>query len=226
MAVVAYVRVSDEKKQTSLTQKHVIYEYAEKRHLLPISTWHEFYLSGYRTTSCERGIDELISNLNPGDVVLVSDISRLGRESVHDLLHIITSITKKGCSLHLCYSRTVITPNDTNDISMIFLAIGEAFAAVKFSEERSRKAKAAIERRKLAGLQNGRKHGAIIKSKLDPHVALITKLLDNGESKASIFKILLDQKGIKISRPGFNNWIDSRLGGKYNNKKKKPLENI
>ncbi len=214
--VYAYVRVSDSNKQDSSTQRHAISEYATSNSL-NVTQWQEFHLSGSKTSTKERGIDDLLSMLKAGDTVLVSDIARLGRDSVHQVLNSITSITTKGAEIHFCYSKTVITPDHQNDIASVFMAMGEAYAAVKFSEERKQKAKTACEIRKKAGLHNGRKKGAVIKSKLDDHAVFIIGELDKGTKKLHILKALHKQ-GVEVTRMSLYRWIDKRLQGKGINK--------
>lgn len=216
MTIYAYIRVSDISKQDSSTQQHTIKSYADG-HGFGIDKWSEFHMSGSKTTAKERGIDDLVAELKAGDIVLVSDVARLGRDSIHAVLHTITSITTKGASLHFCYSNTTIEPEDANDIAKVFIAIGEAYAAVKFAEERSAKAKAACERRKASGLTNGRKKGAEVRCKLDAHAIAIMGMLDNGLPKTRILKEL-EALGVKVSRARLYTWIDDKLEGKGINK--------
>ncbi|QYK04914.1 recombinase family protein [Shewanella zhangzhouensis] len=210
MTTFAYIRVSDSTKQDSSNQRFTIEGYARELGLT-VHNWREFNLSGSKTTAEARGIDELLSEVKAGDVVLVSDIARLGRDSIHQLLHTITSITTKGATLHLCYSKTTIAPEDVNDLPKVFIAIGEAFAAVRFAEERSQKAKVACERRKAAGLHNGRKHGAEVRSKLDDHAAFILRELEKGTAKTALIGLLKDM-GVSVTRQGLYKWMERRLG--------------
>ncbi len=207
--VFAYVRVSDSAKQDSSTQRHAIVEYS-KANDMNVTQWQEFHLSGSKTSARERGIEDLLNNIQSGDIVLVSDIARLGRDSIHQVLNTITSITTKGAEIHFCYSKTVITPKQQNDISSVFIAIGEAYAAVKFSEERSQKAKAASERRRLAGLHTGRPVGCVVKSKLDDHAAYIIDHLNKGTKKTKLVELLLKDKGVSITRLGLYKWLARR----------------
>lgn len=211
MANLAYVRVSDATKQDSSNQRHVIDTYAHEKGL-NISKWSEFHLSGSKTSVKERGIEALLENLKEGDQMLVADIARLGRDSVHQLLNTITTITTRGATLHLCYSKTTIAPEDTNDIAKVFVAIGEAFAAVKFAEERSLKAKAACERRAKQGLHNGRQKGAQVVSKLDAHATFIIDELRKGTPKTKLLTKLKD-RGVTVTRSRLYTWIDQRLDG-------------
>ncbi|MGR2768274.1 recombinase family protein [Photobacterium ganghwense] len=215
--VIAYVRVSDNYKQDSSTQRSVIETYANEQGLT-VDEWREFNLSGSKTTSEERGIVSLVEGAKQGDIILVSDVARLGRDNIHSVLHTITSITTKGASLHFCYSKTSITPEDTNDIAKVFIALGEAYAAVKFAEERSVKAKAAIQRRRNAGLQVGRQKGTKVKSKLDDHAAWLLNQIEKGHTKKAILEMLERDRGVSVGRAQLYRWLDSRAGGKGINK--------
>jgi DNA invertase Pin-like site-specific DNA recombinase len=209
MAIYAYIRVSDAHKQSSSTQRHIINDYAVSNNM-KVDLWSEFHLSGSTTNQKERGIESLLSKLSPGDKVLVSDVARLGRDDIHSLVRVITTITTEGAEVHFCYSKNKICPDDKNDLAKMFIIIGEAFAAVKFSEERSQKAKAACGRRNTEGLHNGRKKGAVIKSKLDKHVAMIKDRLDNGIKKTALLKELKDKHGCSVSRSRFYSWLEQR----------------
>ena len=209
MAIYAYIRVSDIQKQSSSTQRHIINDYAVSNNV-KVDMWSEFHLSGITTNQKERGIESLLSKLLPGDKVLVSDVARLGRDDIHSLVNVITSITTKGAELHFCYSNNKICPEDKNDLAKMFIIVGEAFAAVKFAEERSQKAKAACGRRNKEGLHNGRKKGAVIKSKLDRHVAMIKDRLDDGVKKTVLLKELEGKYDCSVSRSRFYSWLEQR----------------
>lgn len=210
MTVYAYVRVSDIKKQDSSNQRKVINDYATTNNLV-ITHWKEFHISGSKTNKSQRGIDELITNLKPNDIVIVSDIARLGRDDMHTVINIITSITGKDASLHLAYSKQAITPLDKNDIGKMFMMIGEAYASVKFSEERSIKAKIAHSKKKELGLPTGRTVGSKNKDyRLTPYIEFILRELKKGTAKTKIIKMLND-KGVQISRSGFYKYLDNNL---------------
>ena len=204
--VYAYIRVSDIAKQDSFAQRKVIEDYAKENNFSSIE-WLEHHISGSKSCRDERGIISLLDVLNNDDVVLVSDIARLGRDDIHSVINTITTITTKGASLYLCYSDTKIKPEDKNDLAKIFIAIGDAYAAVRFSEERSQKAKAVIVRRKSNGLHVGRKHGQVVKSKLDEHASLILNHLELGTRKTDILKSLLS-KDVSVSRAQLYRWIN------------------
>lgn len=200
---IAYVRISDSHKQDNATQKQRIADYATGQSII-IDSWIESSLSGSKTTRAERGIDHLLTQLQPGDNLLISDIDRLGRTSISDITEIITRIINGGANLHICYSNARLTPADANDLGKIFITIGEAYAAVRFAQERSNKARAAIARRKQQGLTNGRPKGAIVSSKLDQHEHTIIIMASQNASEYAI----ADHLGIE--RSTLRRWKQNR----------------
>ena len=210
MQNIAYIRVSDSKKQDSSAQRQVISDYAEK-HKIIVTSWREFHLSGSKTDVDERGITELLSELKKGDKVLVSDVARLGRDNVSQVLNTITGVINVDAEIHFCYSDSKLTKQDQNDLAKIFMLIGEAFAAVKFSEERSRKAKAACKVRTMQGLRNGRQKGKIVKSKFDEHAPFIINEIEAGTPKTEILRLLEKKKGVKGGRTAFYDWMRTRM---------------
>lgn len=203
MTIYAYVRVSDADKQNASTQKNRIKDYAIE-HALIINDWQSFEASGSKTDRNFRGITALLDQLKSGDHILVSDVDRLGRTSISDIVEIITRIINTGATLHLCYSGNTIGPNDVNDLAKIFMSLGEAYAAVKGAQERSHKATAAAARRKHEGLPNGRKKGAFVASLLDGHESDIVRYKAEGLSEYTIAKQL------EVARSTLRRWIEQR----------------
>ena len=76
MKTVAYLRVSTG-SQDLATQKLAILEFSQKRRF-PIDQFIESRISS-RKSPLERRIDEMLGTLQPGDRLLVSELSRLGR---------------------------------------------------------------------------------------------------------------------------------------------------
>jgi len=201
--VYAYVRISDENRQDSATQKSRITDYIIAQKLV-VSRWFEFSVSGSTSNRDERGINDLLALLQPGDQLVISDIARLGRASITDTVEIITRLINGGITLHLAYNEQVISPTDNNDLGKIFIALGEAFAAVAGAKERSKKARAAIDRRRKEGLHVGRPKDAIIKSRLDKHESLIIKLIAQQFSQYYIADYL------RVGRHTLRRWLSKR----------------
>lgn len=199
----AYTRISDKHKQNARGQRDSIQSYASDLGLI-INDWLEIVLSGSKTSKAERGLIDLIEKLQPGDRLLVNDIERLGRDSVSDIVEVITRILNVGAEIHFCSSKQVITPKHKNDLGVIFMTIGAAFAAQKFSKERSEKAKAAAARRQRKGLPAGRAHGAIISSKLDIFENQIIFWLTTGVTKAQV------SRNLCVLPATMHKWLDRR----------------
>lgn len=199
----AYIRISDHNKQDSTGQRERINKYADE-HGLYISKWFEYELSGSKTSKAQRGLIEIIELLKKGDRLLVNDIERLGRDSVSDILEIITRVINNGAELHFCLNADVLTPDHKNDLATFFMTIGKAFAAQDFSKQRSLKAKAAAERRKRASLPTGRAKGAIITSKLDKHENQVLFWLSQDVTKSEIARKL------HVSPTTLDNWLNKR----------------
>lgn len=199
----AYIRISDAHKQDVQSQRKSITAYAASLGLV-LDSWASVALSGSSTSKDERGLIALIDKLKSGDRLLVNDVERLGRDSISDIIEVITRIINKGAELHLCLAGEVITPDHKNDIAVFFTAVGRAFAAQDFSKQRSLKAKAAAARRKRQGLPAGRAPGAIVKSKLDPFEPQILFWLSQDVAKKEI------AKRCDVSPATLQKWLNRR----------------
>lgn len=199
----AYIRISDSHKQQSNSQRECIVQYAQKQGLI-VCKWYEYSLSGSSTNKTQRGLIELIERLAPGDRVLVSDIERLGRDSISDIMEVTTRIINAGAEIHFCLSGDTLTPSHKNDVGQFFIQIGRAFAAQDFSKQRSLKAKAAAARRKSKSLPAGRAFGAIVKSRLDKSENLILFWLSQGVFKSEI------SRRLDCSATALAKWLDRR----------------
>lgn len=200
----AYVRVSDSNKQTGETQRSDIETYIKENNI-HITKWVEENVSASKTDVEDR---QLISLVNDGYSIVMTDVTRLGRRKVFELLGVIGQVCKVG-ELHLTYTSRIVNSDNMDDAETIFTIVGGSFAAVDEAKKRSQRATAAHARRKLKGLPSGRKEGAVVKSKLDEFAALILNELSKGTKKAHIITIL-EGLGISISRQQLYRWIDKR----------------
>ena len=92
MKTVAYLRVSTPQQDVS-SQRLAILEYAQK-HDLHIDDFIEATASG-QASEKRRRLDELTSALQPGDRLVVSELSRLGR-SLGQIVAILDALAKAG----------------------------------------------------------------------------------------------------------------------------------
>ena len=91
LRVVAYLRISTGQQDMDC-QKIELYEYA-RQHDLKITDFIEVEISSRKSTKARR-IDELLEHLQEGDLLLVSELSRLGR-SVGQVIQIVDFLIKK-----------------------------------------------------------------------------------------------------------------------------------
>ena len=162
MKTVAYLRVSTG-SQDLATQKLAILDFTQKRRFT-VDAFIESRISS-RKSPLERRIDEMLGTLQPGDRLLVSELSRLGR-SLGQVLQIVATLIER---------------------KIRFIAIKEAIEVDGKQDLRTKEGLAAA---KAKGKLLGRPKGALGKSKLDGKEEDIRMLLGKEVSKASIAKIL------------------------------------
>ena len=114
MSVYGYVRVSTI-EQSAESQKNLISRFAIERKML-IDKWIEVEMSS-RKTADKRKITELLSQVVENDVVIVSELSRLGR-SIQEVLQIIKRLMEeKKCRLILVKQNMDLNPLNVLDMS-------------------------------------------------------------------------------------------------------------
>ena len=91
MKTVAYLRVST-RSQDLANQKLAILEFSQKRRF-PIDQFIESRISS-RQSPLQRRIDEMLGTLEPGDRLLVSELSRLGR-SLSQVIQIVETLVRR-----------------------------------------------------------------------------------------------------------------------------------
>ena len=91
LKTVAYLRVST-RSQDLANQKLAILEFSQKRRF-PIDQFIESRISS-RQSPLERRIDEMLGTLEPGDRLLVSELSRLGR-SLSQVIQIVETLVHR-----------------------------------------------------------------------------------------------------------------------------------
>jgi len=196
--ITGYLRVSTDRQDLN-NQKHEIYEYAHKNGL-SISNFKEVQASsskGYK----ERLIDELMNEVTPGDTVIVSELSRLGRSTL-EVLGIVDELIKKNIKLVAIKQNLVV--KDPNDMTTkVMTTLFSLFAELERDLIRQR-TKQALARKRAEGVKLGRPKGPG-KSKLDTKKDDIIKLLDKKVSIASLSKIF------DCSWPTMSNFIAKKI---------------
>ena len=200
MAVIAYIRKSSV-KQIYEHQEYEIKEYTKKNNL-KIDRWLEESISSRKELK-NRKLGKLLDELQKGDILIATEISRLGR-SLLEVMGILQTCLTKNCQ--------VITIKENyhlgNDIQSKVLAFAFGLSGEIERSLISQRTKCSLEAKKAAGIKLGRPLGAESKKlKLSKNTKKIRTLLDNKIPKAQIARIMGVQKVTLrrfIKRMGWN----------------------
>jgi DNA invertase Pin-like site-specific DNA recombinase len=177
----AYLRVSTDRQELE-NQKFEVLKYANDNKLGNVEFVEET-ISGRKSWK-ERKIGELVEELRQGDVLIITELSRLGR-SMLEIMELLSILLRKGVELHVVKNRQVLK----DDLQSKVFAMAFSIAAEIERELISQRTKEALKRRKAEGKPLGRPKGSF-SSSLDKHWNQIRELREKGVSIASIAKIL------------------------------------
>ena len=195
---IAYLRASTDKQDLS-HQKLEILEFARKQGL-HVDEYVEITISS-RKTSNQRRIDELVQMLNETDVLIVTELSRLGR-STAEVIAIVNALVERNIRLIMIKQNLDIHRQDMN--SKIMITLFSLFAELE-RDLISHRTKEALVAKKAQGQLLGKPKGTLQKSKFDNEVARIEELLGHGLSVRKIAKLLGYSNHI-----GLNTYINKR----------------
>jgi DNA invertase Pin-like site-specific DNA recombinase len=181
--IYGYIRVSSD-KQTVENQRFEIINYSKAKSL-PIDEWIEETISATKKLS-DRKLGTLLETMKRGDILIVSELSRLGRNLMQ-----IMSI------LHTCMEKDIMvfTIKENyelgNNINSKVLAFAFGLSAEIERTLISQRTKEALARKRAEGVMLGRPKGSKSKvKKLTGKEAEIKTLLDKKISKSTIARIL------------------------------------
>ena len=183
MKVIGYIRVSTSKQDLD-NQKHHLLDYAQAQQLVI----HEFIHSkaSSRENTKGRRIDELLAKLSSGDLLLVTEISRLGRNML-ETLNIINQLSENNVSITFVNQIELST---TGAYAKLLLAIYSYFAEAE-REYISMRTKQGLAAAKAKGKQLGRPKGSRNKDRvLAPFKEQILSYLQLGLSLEAIRKVI------------------------------------
>jgi len=154
-----------------------------------------------RRSTKERKIDQLLDELETGDTLIVSELSRMGRSAGEIITTIDTLVKKK---IRFFAVKEGIRLNGSQDIqTKVMVTMFGLFTEIE-RDLISMRTKEALAAAKASGKQLGRPKGTKGKSKLDGREEEIKELLGMGVSKSSIAKIT------RVSRANLYHFIRSR----------------
>jgi DNA invertase Pin-like site-specific DNA recombinase len=183
MSILAYLRVSKHTQDVT-HQRLTILEFA-RRERLEVTDFIEVSASS-RVSTKARKVDLLLARLAPGDTLIVSELSRLGR-SVGEIITTVDTLVKR--QIHLLAIKESIHLVGIQDLqTRVIVTLFGLFAEIK-RELIAMRTKEALAAARAAGKRLGRPRGARGRSKLDGREQEIQKLLGLHVSKASIAKM-------------------------------------
>ena len=192
MKVIGYIRVSTDKQDLE-KQRHLLLDYAQRNHL-QVNEFIHAEVSSRKDTK-DRRIDELLTKLTQGDMLLVAELSRLGR-SMLETLNIINELSQNGVSIAFIRQPELST---IGTHTKLLLAIYSYFAEVE-REYISMRTKQGLAAARAKGKLLGRPKGSRSKNRiLDPYREQIKEYLQMDLNLASIMKIVNNQLEKPIS---------------------------
>lgn len=181
--VYACIRVSTSKQDVE-NQRFEIDRFAKEKGL-KVNTWVSEVISGTVSTK-NRKLGSLLKKMKSGDILILTEVSRLGR-SLLEVLTVLNQCVQKKYNLYTVKERYELD----NSISSQMLAFAFGLMAEVERNLISMRTKEALARRKAAGQCLGRKKGGKnVRYKLDDKEKLIRSMLSQGCSKASICRKL------------------------------------
>jgi DNA invertase Pin-like site-specific DNA recombinase len=181
--VYAYLRISTD-KQTLENQKYEILNFANGKKLI-VDKWVEETASGtIKYTNRELG--KLISTLKESDVLILSEISRLGR-SLMEIMSILNELMERKITVYTVKEQYELD----NNLNSKVLAFAFSLSAEIERNMISQRTKEALARKKNEGQALGRPKGSLNKKvKLTGKDEEIKYYRNKNVSKSAIARIL------------------------------------
>jgi DNA invertase Pin-like site-specific DNA recombinase len=183
MKTLAYLRVSKDSQDVT-HQRLAVLEFT-RHDTREIDDFMELRVSSRRSPK-ERQLDVLLTRLEPGDTLIVSELSRMGR-SVGEIMTIVDTLVKQH--IQVVAIQEGIRLEGRQDLQTKVMVTLFGLFAESERELISRRTKKALAAARAAGKRLGSPPGRRGHSKLDGKEADIRRLWGLRVSKASIAKI-------------------------------------
>lgn len=177
--IYGYIRVSSD-KQTVENQRFEILNFSKNNNII-IDGWIEETISGMKQYD-KRELGRLLESVKEDDIIICSEISRLGR-SLFMIMEILNQCLSKGCAVWTIKDNYRLG----DDIQSKVLAFAFGLSAEIERNLISQRTKEALARKKAEGVVLGRPKGKRSKTvKLSGKENEIIALLDSGVTKTRI----------------------------------------
>lgn len=195
--IYGYIRVSTD-KQTTENQEYEIYKFAGSKGFV-IDEWVKETVSSRKKLEY-RKINDLINNAAERDIIICTEVSRLGR-SIMEVMSILNMLMEKNCKVYTTKEKYELG----NDINSKVLAFAFSLSAEIERNMISQRTKEALARISNEGRKLGRPKGSLSKkTKLTGKEEEIKKYLNMQIPKTVIAKLL------GVNRNTLHNYIKSR----------------
>lgn len=178
----AYLRISTDHQDVK-NQKLGVMEYCNSHNITGLK-FIEDTISG-KTSWRERGIGQILTKSKPGDLIIVAEVSRLGRSTLQ-VLEILEEAAQKSVSVHIAKNNMILDGSMQATITATILGL----AAQIEREFISSRTKEALAKRKQEGMKLGRPKGEANVLKLDAFRDEIVGYLKKGINKRAISKLI------------------------------------
>lgn len=198
MTTIAYIRISTAGQDVD-PQRLAILDYAHRQGL-KVDEFVECQSSSRRNLT-ERGLGQVLDRLQSGDVLLVSELSRMGR-SVGQVIQVVDELIQRRVRL-VAIKENIQLDGKQNIQTKVMVTMFSLFAEIErdLISERTKEGLAAA---RAKGKHPGRPKGVWGKSRLNGREEEIQSLLRKTVSKTSIAKIM------GVSRTALAHFIRTR----------------
>lgn len=178
--IYGYIRVSTSKQNVE-SQRYEILRYCNQNNIV-IDEFIEEKISGVAKPSARLLGEKVLSRIGKGDIIIVTEISRLSR-SIFATMSIISHVLLSNAKIILVWKNLVIEEDNPTTALSVFLDI---LNAAQERENIRKRTKAALQMLKNNGVVLGRPIGTKTGRILEPHKEEILCMLNSGVSKAEI----------------------------------------
>lgn len=179
----AYIRASTNAQEIK-NQRHEILEYGNREEI-HVDAFIEITVSS-RQSSRQRRIEELQERLEPGDTLLVTELSRLGR-STGEVILLINQLVAYGVMIIIIKQNLCLGEGLQDITSKVMVTLLALFAEIE-RDFISLRTKEALAAKKAQGVILGKPKGTIQSSMYDKDRSRIEELLSLGVSQKRIIE--------------------------------------
>lgn len=183
MAVIAYIRVSSNKQ--TCEHQHFEIEHFAKQNGITVDKWVKETISSRKALN-KRQLGQLLDELEPNDILIAAEISRLGR-SLLEVMRILENCLNKNCQVWTIKENYRLG----NDIQSKVMAFAFGLSAEIERNLISQRTKASLESIRATGKKLGRPFSAQSKKlKLSKNTNKIKVWFNAGFTSYKIAKLL------------------------------------